>query len=559
MTYDLRVESWIPWQRRSGAIEYGAPSAICSNYLEDPVVAIAAPRLDFSAATTEFLVGLLGLALQVDEDGWYRYWSEPPSSDALHAALMSLPDAFRLDGDGARFFQDYPAADMESQEPSPIDQIFIDAAGDQTIRQNKDLFVKRNRALRLSRPTAAMALITLQTYSPAGGRGTRTSLRGGGPLTTLVDPSADFSTGNDRQSSGTFWQKVWANVETADDAASRSPTAGFNMPHDVFPWLRPTRSSDKAGAELTPANANPWQAYFGMPRRIRLEFDSEGQCDITGLRDEFTVTGFRSRPYGTQYSAWQHPLSPYYEGKDKELISVHGQPGGVAWRDWLGLTLGTPDGKRRPAATVSRFAKRSKRIGLREVRIHVFGYDMDNAKARGWTESLQPIFIEGIQGISLAEHLSDIAGRLTEAASIAASMLHGSVKRSLFQGVGDAAGDIPAVKAELWQSSESEFFRALRAVSASTTPDITKAECCTQFARSLEDAVAEIFDRWCPGDSELPAIQRRVVNERYLLIRTMRGNGSLGKKMFVALGLAAVKASGKPAAVKKTGSRRKAQ
>lgn len=336
MSYDLRDAPWIPWRRRSGVVDWGPPSALTDRIVEDPVVALAAPRPDFDGALQEFLIGLLTVALQpADEDQWEEHWHAPPSSDDLSMALEALPSAFDLDGGGARFFQDLSADELEHAKKVPIDQLLIDAAGEQTQLLNKDLFVKRERVARIGRPAAAMALLTMQTYAPSGGQGHRTSLRGGGPLTTLVDPRVDL-TGAPHAHDLPLWRKLWANVETKTQWAAR-------MPHPqaldtVFPWLGPTRVSDpKSGAPTRPPDVHPLQAYFGLPRRIRLEFSSAGRCDLTGLDDDQTVVGFRMRTYGSQYVGWRHPLSPHYRAKAKgELLPLHGQPNGIGWRDWGG-------------------------------------------------------------------------------------------------------------------------------------------------------------------------------------------------------------------------------
>lgn len=556
MAYDLRYEPWIPWRRRSGAIEWGPPWLITDGLATDPVVAIASPRPDFDGALQEFLIGLLGVALQVaNEWEWEQLWHSPPAPDALRRVLDGLPVAFHLDGDGPRAFQDYPAADLAAEAPGPIDQLLIDAVGDQGIKLNKDLFVKRRRVRRLSRPAAAMALITMQTYAPAGGRGNRTSLRGGGPLTTLVDPRVD-RTGEPLAHQLPLWQRLWANVETVQQAARRSSTTKFNAPADVFPWLAPTRSSASPGAVVTPENANPWQAYFGLPRRIRLDFDEPGRCDLTGCEDEVTVTAFRARPYGVQYGNWEHPLTPHYLSPQKEWLPVHGQPGGIGWRDWIGLTFGTADEKRRPARRVADFADRGSRVGAHEVRLHAIGYDMDNAKARGWTDASQPVFVAG--GVEQAQFIRDTAGRLTEGASLAASLLLGAVERGLFQRPEDAPGDLSAVKGELWSATEAPFFRAMREVAAPTASATSADETCRQFAPRLSTEALAIFDRWCPGDSSDPVAMRRVVTARYNLARALGGWTPLGEKLFETLRIP-LPGGGRAARVAKSHTRKEAK
>ena len=50
----------------------------------------------------------------------------------------------------------------------------------------------------------------------------------------------------------------------------------------VFPWMGKTRTSKAKGSETTPEQVNPLQAYWGMPRRVRIDFEDleEGRCDF---------------------------------------------------------------------------------------------------------------------------------------------------------------------------------------------------------------------------------------------------------------------------------------
>lgn len=545
MTYDLRREEWIPWRRRSGCIEWGPPAMLVSRIADDPVVSLAAPRPDFDGAMQEFLVGLLTTALHpADERAWQALWREPPSEATLQGALDALPDAFELDGDGARFFQDIAAQDLASADDKAIDQLLIDSPGVQGVSLNKDLFVKRARVERLGRPAAAMALVTMQTYAPAGGQGHRTSLRGGGPLTTLVDPRVNAA-GESRANEQPLWEKLWANVETLAQLSARTPANAPAGIETALPWLAPTRASNpkKGGTPTTAADAHPLQAYFGMPRRLRLELGDAATCALTGRADDRTVTGFRTVNYGVQYDGWAHPLSPYYRSKIGEpWLPMHGQPGGVGWRDWLGLTLeDSADERRKPAQAVAEFiARRGRAIGRREIRVHVFGYDMDNMKARGWTEAMIPAFATA--DVERQRALRDTAHALTDATGTAAAALLFAVKTALFQSPDDASGDLNQAKLDLWGATERDFYDAMHAIADETVAGdalFTRGdEVRKQFANILERAATDVFDRWCPGAGlDVEALRRRVV-ARYQLTSALRGYSKLGESIFAALGIA---------------------
>ncbi|MFX5603159.1 type I-E CRISPR-associated protein Cse1/CasA, partial [Acinetobacter baumannii] len=61
--------------------------------------------------------------------------------------------------------------------------------------------------------------------------------------------------------SDALWPLLWANVVAEREAVT--------VDARLFPWLAPTRISDK-GQTTTPAEMQPQQAYWGMPRRLRL-------------------------------------------------------------------------------------------------------------------------------------------------------------------------------------------------------------------------------------------------------------------------------------------------
>lgn len=540
MSFDLRTERWIPFIRRSGVVEWANPTAL--GVSDDPVVGIASSRADFDGALHEFLIGLLTAALApANDDEWIARFRDPPTAGEIASSLDGLPDAFKLDGDGPRVFQDLAAADFDNADVVSIDRMLIESPGEQGVKYNTDLFIKRNRTAQLGRPAAAMALITLQTYAPSGGSGHRTSLRGGGPLTTLIDPRVDDG-GRSVAQQRPLWDMLWANVETLDQLASRSPTGVSTGSEHVFPWLAPTRTSgrDVGGRETTAADAHPLQAYFGMPRRIRLEFGPAGMCDLTGRRDEVTVLGFRMLNYGVNYSNWRHPLSPYYRVKSNaEWLPMHGQPGGIGWRDWASLALDGVGADREPALSVSSFYRRGVLLGVARPRIHAFGYDMDNMKASGWVDATLPAF--AIDDPAIRGRLHDEARAMVDAAGIAGLALGGAVRAVLFPHEDSLPGDAGAMKDALWGATEAEFYKAMSAM-ADLAPDGFSAQAegvqlKRQFVAQLEGAALDVFDRLCPAEGAGAETVRRRVLARYNLSASLRGFSKLGKKLFAALGL----------------------
>jgi CRISPR system Cascade subunit CasA len=538
MTYDLRVEGWIPFSRADGRIEWGPPSLLTDAIQDNPIVALAAPRPDFNGALTEFLIGLVSAALKAeDEEAWLDYWNQPPPPADLAKALATLPPAFDLDGDGLRFLQDFAAADFaDDKTVNDIEALLIDAAGGQTAKLNKDLFVKRDRVVKMGRPAAAMALIALQSYAPAGGQGHRVSMRGGGPLTTLIEPRSNAASGPDKPVSPlekSLWRKIWANAETVTQWDARGPDTADADDAYIFPWLASVRTSDgkAGGCTTTKSDGHPLQAYFGMPRRIRLDFTPEKDvCDLTGRTDDVLVKQYRTRNYGVEYDGWQHPLTPYYQDKKMQHLPVHGQARGISWRDWAGL-LFQPEKDVGAAQAVMQFMQhRARATGIFKPRLHVFGYDMDNMKARGWIDAELPAFALAPKD---AEKIMRIAGDLTEAARIISDIVLYAVKSARFANPKEAKGDFSVVKAQFWDRSEAAFFAAIQAAVAGAE----RVETLKGFHAPLLQIAQTLFNDLSPMEGLEFADVRRLVAARYGLGGALRGHGTMGKSLFKALAL----------------------
>ncbi|WP_374447068.1 type I-E CRISPR-associated protein Cse1/CasA, partial [Stella sp.] len=324
-SFSLLWSPWLPAVLADGSRRWVRPAEVAADVDGNPVVGFAWGRADFDAAAREFLIGLLATACgeRMADEAWAEWFERPPAPETLDAAFAPLAEAFRLDGDGPRFGQD---REELPDNAVPVGQLLIEAPGMLAIRKNLDHFVHRGAVERLSRPAAAMALFTLQTYAPAGGAGVRTSLRGGGPLTTLVRPAPRPGRPE------ALWHMLWLNA-----VRPPAPAGSERSLPRIFPWLAATRVSDR-GQTTTPADVDPLQAYWGMPRRIRLDFvpNPEGRpCDLTGRVDPLVVKTYRSRPHGANYAAFRHPLTPHYQAQPNNPASwlpVHGQPGRIAYR-----------------------------------------------------------------------------------------------------------------------------------------------------------------------------------------------------------------------------------
>lgn len=376
MSLNLIADAWIPVRCTNGR-RIIRPDQIA----EADVLFPDWPRADLNIACLELLIGLVYLAdpaLEVED--WADRQADP---EHLRAALAPLAPAFDLGGDGPRFLQDierFETANAKAEINAP-DMLFIDSAGGNTAKNNADLMVRRGRYPRLDPALAAMALYTLQSQAPAGGAGNRTSMRGGGPLVTLAEPPQPG-----------LWPLVWANVPL-----------GRPQGTDALPWMRATRRSDAGQVVGEPEDGNLAEAFFGMPRRLRLVFDGEA------------VTGVLQKPYGANYAGWRHPLTPYYCVKaGEEWLPHHPRAGAFGYRNWLGINAAARSDTRRQAAALSSYRDR---VGsLPGARVIVAGWAMDNMKPRDFTLSHEPMIddpamLDRIQKVVAAAEMAALALR----------------------------------------------------------------------------------------------------------------------------------------------------
>ena len=481
MPLNLISDPWVPVRHADGT-----GSVIAPHQITDPDIrAPDWPRADLNLACYELLVGLVSMA---DPPADRRDWRRRVDPARLTERLAAFAPAFNLLGDGPRFLQD--REELEGAASAP-DLLFIDSAGGNTARNNADLMVHRDRYPTLDLPLAAMALYAFQQFAPAGGAGNRTSMRGGGPLVTLVDPG------------GSLWDLFWANVPYGTPA----------RPEDL-PWMRPARTSER-GEIVTPDQSHPVEAFFGMPRRLRLV-------------GEDRVTGVIQRPYGTNYAGWVHPLSPYYRLKPgTELLPRHPATGTLPYRNWEGIVLAAPPGDgaslRQRAESVS--AQAARRLGDdAPLRLIVGGWAMDNMKPKDFLWSELPL-------LPLVDDAAPRAADLVRAASAIASALRGALVPILSEG-GAREGEVEA----FWTETASDFLAALRGLTAVNMdwPALTAS-----FLQAIgRKALLRFEQRALPGLADRRMKEAEAIVGAHRHLRGLVGGWSKpGRKLWEALDL----------------------
>ncbi|MEA3277194.1 MAG: type I-E CRISPR-associated protein Cse1/CasA [Pseudomonadota bacterium] len=520
---NLISEPWIPIRRADGRVETIAPWQLTDGIGENPILAVSSPRPDFDGALTQFLIGLLQTTYTPSEDQWWDRRDAAPAPEVLRERFEVVAHAFDLEGDRA-FLQDF--------NPEQLDKKFGIVAllvGSPPENSDTDLFVKEDAVKQLCRRCVAAAIFALQTGAPEGGRGYRTGLRGGGPLTTLV-------------LGDNLWDTCWLNVLEKSrylaGASSEDPAAP-----ERFPWLAPTRTSEAkppAGV-TTPLDVHPDQQYWTIPRRIRLvaEACEPVACDICGVEHQLVYRTFLTKNYGVNYDGFEHPLSPHYT-RDSSLLPVHPRPGGIGYRHWLGLVESSADGSQRPARVVDQFRTFTRKDGD----LWAFGFDMKSNKARCWYDARMPILSAPV---GMEDVFRDLASRMVKAAEKAADDLRNSLKAAL-AGKAKVRGDLGFVQRDFWEITEVSFYVHLRQLRARLPDDPCAFPVLESWLQALRAAALDLFDRHSQTGDFDAVEPRRIALARKGLGKALAGAPLKGK----ILGL-----PNPTRAKSKTGSRRR--
>jgi len=415
---NLLTQPWLRVQRRNGSICWIAPADLTSDYANNPVVTPAYFRADLDSAAHQFLIGLLQTVnlLQTPED-LQQFLENPPSTEELQQRFQPIEKAFNITGEGYLFMQEDSPRVRESAV-NPIATLLLETPGNQTQKQNKDILVKRGKLPTMGLEAAAMCLFSLQISCASGGVGHRVTLRGGGPLVTLLQ----FG---DSDQQRPLWDNLLLNVLDVENYPDFEWDQQSSL-QSVFPWMGPVRSSEKTGGlQTTHLDVHPLQMYWAMPRRILLMVDEAGgDCTMTGTAASHLVQSYYQAPWGVNYVGnWEHPLSPTQLIKD-ERYTIHLQPEGLSFRRFAGLILRDSQGARQPALVIQNMQRQYQEYywdDLHSLGVWACGYDLENMKCRGLHSSYRMPFIAVEPEI--AAQLSELADKLIDCFDAGASSL----------------------------------------------------------------------------------------------------------------------------------------
>lgn len=519
MTFNLIHDEWIPVKRADGARQIIAPWQLTEDIELNPIVSLDAPRPDFNGAMIQFLIGLVQTTMTpVNDREWKNTLKKSPQPQNLKDAFEKVSYAFNLEGDGPRFMQDFDLIMNASDdyEKLPIERIMPGMAGENTIAQNRDHFIKKDTVTKICLPCSTMALLSVENYVNFG-RGHRIPLRGANALTTII-------------LSDTLWETIWMNVISQKELfIPKFGDVSKSEIDSIFPWMGNSFTKNKEQL-VTPQEVHPFHIFWAMPYRVLLDFKEKdsGTCDLCGCHSHNLITKFIRKPYGISYKgSWVHTLTPY-RTKDRDLFTQKVEKGGINYHHWLGLVQ---EDKERafPAPVVLSFHYRKHMFpDLNEVlehepRLWGFGYDSENANYKGWYEGKMPLINIEEQIIPAFElevaktiKLADIIFYNTQVSVIKV------LKESVFKGIEKIdkkmLAKIDYINNCFWSNTESSFYDILNEIHKLLLCNESTYMIEKNWVKILSRASIDIFDYYSQESQIEVANPKRIVKVRQGLL-----------------------------------------
>lgn len=282
---DLLESPWIPVRAHGGS--GGFRLLTYSELLcEKGDWQISLSRDDLELASIQLLICMTQIMfLPEDEDALLYRQDTPLTATEFENGIASCRDWFDLDHPTQPFMQ---TRGVIAKDITPIQKLLIGLPEG----TNHAFFNKPGEVNALSAPLAAIALFHQATNCPSFGGGFKGSLRGGAPITTLVD---------DRN----LREQIWRNVLTPEFIRTDFPEWKHDLSQDRPTWIEPIREKDTIHIH----QIGLARGLFWQPAHVELIQSAEsGPCDLLGIEAGPRYSGFRKEKFNfTLEGTWPHP------------------------------------------------------------------------------------------------------------------------------------------------------------------------------------------------------------------------------------------------------------
>ncbi|RNE92311.1 type I-E CRISPR-associated protein Cse1/CasA [Marichromatium sp. AB32] len=281
---DLLQSPWIPVRDHHGTGDFRLLTyreLLC----EPGAWRLSLPRDDLELAALQLLVCLTqALFTPEDDEALFEQLDQPLDPAAFERAIAEVLDWFQLDHPTQPFMQ---TRGVSAKEVTPIQKLLIGLPEG----NNHAFFNAPGEVRALSASIAAIALFHQASNCPSFGGGFQGSLRGGAPITVLVD-AADLRL------------QVWSNVLTRPRLQRLLPGWQPDHARDRPTWVEPIAAqSTIQWNQIGVVRGLLWQ-----PAHVELVATEPGPCDLLGIDAGPRYLGFRKEKFKfTVDGLWPHP------------------------------------------------------------------------------------------------------------------------------------------------------------------------------------------------------------------------------------------------------------
>lgn len=256
------------------------------------------PRDDMELAACQLLVSILQLIWPPEDvPQLIQRLSQPLTANAFAAGVADWADGFDLSHAEQPFMQ---VKGVEAKEITPMDKLLVGLTG-----STNCAFVNQpGQGDALCAGCTAIALFNQAGNAPGFGGGFKSGLRGGTPVTTLIQQACLRTT-------------LWANVLMQTQLDDHYP-GWREQPRNAFTWQQPIISNSTIPA----GSIGLARGLFWQPAHIELCPPTRGgRCSACGSLVEQRYAGFLKAKFNyTIDGFWLHPHSPYVQQNKKGNI-----------------------------------------------------------------------------------------------------------------------------------------------------------------------------------------------------------------------------------------------
>ncbi|EXJ14556.1 type I-E CRISPR-associated protein Cse1/CasA [Imhoffiella purpurea] len=430
---DLLEAPWIPVRANNGSGAFRLLTyreLLCTD--EDWQISLS--RDDLELACLQLLICMTQIMfLPTDDDALLERLDTPLTPEEFEAGISPCRDWFDLDHPTQPFMQ---TRGVVAKDVTPIQKLLIGLPEG----TNHAFFNAPGEVGAISAPIAAIALFHQATNCPSFGGGFKGSLRGGAPITTLVDGR-------------NLRERVWRNVLIPEFIRKDFPDWTHDPTRDRPTWIDPIREKETIHA----SQIGLARGLFWQPAHVELVPAGEsGVCDLLGIEAGPLYTGFRKEKFNfTLTNTWPHPHGVLHMNLKKKALEMKFASFTTQAPAWTRLTEmviridGAKGEGSRPAAPIAQAktlaATDSER---RPLHLIVGGYRNKQASVLERRHEL----------ITLAAGWDDDEGRLKDLVELGLSAKKTLRGKLYFACQGYKDKDLPGIGVPLHETGERLFY-----------------------------------------------------------------------------------------------------